>query len=131
MMVKNGLKRFILKSLHAGRWLFLTAILHRSLRNCFFFNPLIYFFQFLFGLLFSLFSLDFYFPFFLGLLFSLRTFISLFSLDFYSIRVTFWISSKFYYWIWNFGHFYEVSENRFPHGGITKIFVIDHFHHHF
>ena len=61
-----------------------TAILHRGLRNCFFY-PLIYFIQFLFGLLFpfslwtfiTLFSLDFYFP------FSLWTFISLFSLDFY------------------------------------------------
>ena len=63
----------------------MTAILHRGLRNDFFFITFIYFFQFLFGLLFpfslwtyfSLFSLDFYFLFFFGLLFSL------FSLDFY------------------------------------------------
>ena len=62
---------------------FLTAILHRGLRNCFSLRH-IYFFHFFFGLLFpfsfwtfiSLFFLDFYFPFF-------RTFISLFSLDFY------------------------------------------------
>jgi hypothetical protein len=64
-----------------------------------FFITLIYFFQFLFGLLFpfslwtfiSLFSLDFYFPFLFGLLFSL------FSLDFDSIAVTFWISSKTFF----------------------------------
>ena len=63
---------------------FLTAILHRGLRNCFFFSLRSFtfsnfFFPFLFGLLFpfSLFSLNFYFP------FSLWTFVSLFSLDFY------------------------------------------------
>ena len=60
---------------------FLTAILHRGLRNDFFFSSVrhfrIYFFQFLFGLLFpfsiwtfiSLLYLDFYFPFLFGLLF--------------------------------------------------------------
>ena len=78
---------------------FLTAILHRGLRNDFFFSP-IYFFQFLFGLLFPFFLRTFIFPFLFGLLFplfsgdfyflfgllfpfSLWTFISLFSLDFY------------------------------------------------
>ena len=89
---------------------FLTAILHRGLRNDYFFFHLNqftfsnfyldFYFPFLFGLLFSLFSLDFYFSFLFGLLFSLYfpflwTFISLFSLDFYSIAVTFWISFKF------------------------------------
>jgi hypothetical protein len=65
---------------------FLTAILHRGLRNDFFFHyvyllfpifiwtfislfSLDFYFLFLFGLLFSLFSLDFYFPFLIGLLF--------------------------------------------------------------
>ena len=56
---------------------FLTAILHRGLRNDFFFSGHIYFFHILFGLLFpfsiwiyiSLFCLDFYFPFLFGLLF--------------------------------------------------------------
>ena len=60
----------------------MTAILHRGLRNGFFFSSVvrhfrIYFFQFLFGLLFpfsiwtfiSLFYLDFYLPFLFGLLF--------------------------------------------------------------
>ena len=61
---------------------FLTAILHRGLRNDFFFS-LIYFFQFLFGLLFPFFLRTFIFPFLFGLLFPffLGTFI--FSLDFY------------------------------------------------
>ena len=27
----------------------------------------------------------------------------------------------------NFGHFYEVRENSLPHGGISKIFFLDHF----
>ena len=81
---------------------FLTAILHRGLRNDFFSQP---FTQFLFGVLFPffvwtfifLFSLGFYFHFLFRLIFpfSLWTFISLFSLDFYSIAVTFWISSNF------------------------------------
>ena len=30
--------------------------------------------------------------------------------------------SYFYYWICDFGHFYEVMETIFPHGGISKIF---------
>ena len=60
---------------------FLTAILHRGLRSCFF----LYFRSFTFHILF-------------GLLYpsSIWTFISLFYLDFFhSIAVTFWISSKF------------------------------------
>jgi hypothetical protein len=75
--------------------LILTTILQRGLRNCFFFPIFIWTFI-------SHFSLDFYFPFFFGLLFSHFSlefyflFISLFSLDFYSIAVTFWISSKFF-----------------------------------
>ena len=69
----------------------MTAILHRGLRNDFLF------FQFQFT--FSLFSLDFYFPFLFGLLFpfSLWSFISLFSLDVYSITVTFWLFSNFFF----------------------------------
>ena len=79
---------------------FLTAILHRGLRNDFFFfsqftfsNFYLDFYFFLFRLLFpfslwifiSLFYLDFFFPFFFGFLspFSLWTSISLFYLDFY------------------------------------------------
>ena len=67
--------------------MFLTAILHRGLRNCFFFRlhllfpysfwififlfSLDFYFPFLFGLLFPFyFSLKFYFPFFFGLLFN-------------------------------------------------------------
>ena len=72
---------------------FLTTILHRGLWNDFFS---------LRSFTLSNFSLDFYFPFslwtfisllfyFFGLLFSL------FSLDLYSIAVTFWISSKFFH----------------------------------
>ena len=53
--------------------IFLIAILHRDLRNDFFFhfffNTNLLFFQFLFGLLFPLFYLDFCFPFSFGLLF--------------------------------------------------------------
>ena len=66
----------------------MTAILHPGLRNCFFF---------ICSFSFSNFYLVFYFPFLFGLLlpFFFWTFISLFSLDFYSISVTFWISSKF------------------------------------
>ena len=30
--------------------------------------------------------------------------------------------SYFYYWICDFGHFYEVRESSLPHGGISKIF---------
>ena len=84
----------------------------------FFFSP-IYFFQFFFGLLFpfslwtfiSLFSGDFYFlfgllfflwtfifPFLIGLLFPFFLWTFIFSLDVYSIAVTFWISSKFFIW---------------------------------
>jgi hypothetical protein len=29
--------------------------------------------------------------------------------------------------ICDFGHFYEVRESSFPHGGISKIFFLDHF----
>ena len=65
---------------------FLTAILHRGVLGIVFFSCRPYF---------LLFYLDFYFPFFFLLLFSLLTFISLFSLDFYSIVVTFWISFNF------------------------------------
>ena len=81
--------------------LFLTAILHRGLRNCFFFFFFIrsftfsnfyldFYFPFHFGLLFPFFLWIFIFPFIFGLLFpfSLWTFIFLFSLDFYSIAVT-------------------------------------------
>ena len=77
-----------------------------------FFSRFICFFQFLFGLLFPFFYMDFYF-------FFIWTFISLFCLDFYflflfgpfllnmsfnsflflPIAVTFWVSSKLYYWI--------------------------------
>ena len=82
--------------------LFLIAILHRDLRNCFVFSISVhllsifyldFYFSFLFGLLspfsiwtfFSLFYLDFYFSFLFGLLFpfSICTFISLFYFDFY------------------------------------------------
>ena len=80
---------------------FLTAILHRGLRNDFFFHYvhllsifyLDFYFPFLFGLLFpfsiwtflSLLYLDFYFPFLFGLFypFSIWTFLSLLCLDFY------------------------------------------------
>ena len=92
---------------------FLTAILHRGLRNDFFFSLrsftfsnfyLDFYFPFLFGLLFPFFIWTFIFPFLFGLLFpfshwtfiSLLFLFSLFSLDFYSIAVTFWISSKFF-----------------------------------
>ena len=87
---------------------FLTAILHRGLRNCFFYAlfPLsnIYF-----DCYFPFFYLDFYFPFLFGLSFpfSILTFISIlfqfsfiffqfffstFSFFIYLIAVTFWIS---------------------------------------
>ena len=33
----------------------------------------------------------------------------------------------FCYWIWDFGHFYEVRESSLPHGGISKIFFLGHF----
>ena len=36
-------------------------------------------------------------------------------------------ASYFYYWICDFGHFYEVRESSLPHGGISKIFFLDHF----
>ena len=69
-------------------YIFLTAILHRGLRNDLFFVSPIYFFRFLFGLLFSfsiwtfisLFYLNFYF--FLGLLFLFRPFYFFFRLLF-------------------------------------------------
>ena len=32
----------------------------------------------------------------------------------------------FYYWICDFGHFYEVRESSLPHGGISKIFFLHH-----
>ena len=35
--------------------------------------------------------------------------------------------SYFHYWICDFGHFYEVRESSLPHGGISKIFFLDHF----
>ena len=83
---------------------FFTTILHRSLRNSFFCYLSICFFQFLFGLLFTLFYLTFWIPYLFGLLFSLPiwTFISLFSTFFFdSIAVnhlgflpTFWLSIK-------------------------------------
>ena len=67
---------------------FLTAISNRGLRNCFFLR-FIYFFQFLFGLLLPIFSLDFYFP------FSIWTFISLFIWTFISRHFeTFWDISR-------------------------------------
>ena len=39
--------------------------------------------------------------------------------------------SYFYHWICDYGHFYEVKESSLPHGGISKIFFLDHFFHHF
>jgi hypothetical protein len=84
---------------------FLTAILHRGLRNCFF--------LFYASFTFSNFYLDFYFPFsnwtlishflfgllfpFFYLVFSFSIWVSIF-LNFYftPIAVTFWISSKFF-----------------------------------
>ena len=84
--------------------LFLIAILHRDLRNAFFFSLQFTFhilfglllpfsvwtfiFPFLFGLLFSLVYLDFYFS--LGLLFLFKTFISLLDFSFF-----FWLLSAF------------------------------------
>ena len=68
--------------------MFLTAILHRGLRNCFFLGSgRIFFFYILFGLLFFFSIWTFIFPFLFGLLFpfSLWTFIPFyfpFSLDF-------------------------------------------------
>ena len=86
---------------------FLTAILHRGLRNCFFFCSQT--FHILFGLLYPFsiwtFTSLFYFPFLFGLLFFFifqfffnffPTFFSIFF--FYSIVITFWISSKFFIW---------------------------------
>ena len=35
--------------------------------------------------------------------------------------------SFFYYWICDFGHFYEVRESNLSHGGISKIFFLGHF----
>ena len=58
--------------------MFLTAILHRGLRNCFFLGSgRIFFFYILFGLLFFFSIWTFIFPFLFGLLFpfSLWTFI--------------------------------------------------------
>ena len=69
-------------------WWFLTATLHRGLRNDFFFHYVHFFLPSFIWTFISLFSLDFYFPFIFGLLFSL------FFLDFYSIVVTFWIYSN-------------------------------------
>ena len=72
-------------------YFFFTAILHHGLRNDFFLVSPIYFFKFLFGLLFSLFYLEFYFflcPFFLFL-----TFISIFA----QFAIWTWISSKFFF----------------------------------
>ena len=37
----------------------------------------------------------------------------------------------FYYWICDFGHFYEVRKNSLPHGGISKRFFYTTFHNHF
>ena len=88
---------------------FLTSILHRGLRYCFF-HFRSFTFHNLFWLLYpfsiltfiSLFYLDFYFPFLFGLLlpfyypFLFGLWFSLFSLDAYSIAVTFWVSSKFF-----------------------------------
>ena len=59
-----------------GKDFFLTATLQCGLRSYFFSLRSFTFFQLLFGLFISLFSLDFYFPFFFDILFSL------FSLDF-------------------------------------------------
>ena len=79
---------------------FLTAILHRGLRNDFF-SCHIYFFHILFGLLFSffiwsfisLFSLDFYFPLVFGLL------LSLFNLEFY---FPFLFGLLFLFFLWTY-----------------------------
>ena len=87
---------------------FLTTILQCGLRNAFFFistNLLFslgFYFPFLFGLLLFFFGLLFsFFRFLFGLLFLFffrfsLGFFPLFSLDFYSISVTFWISFKFF-----------------------------------
>ena len=118
-VIQKGISEWICKE--ELSW-FLTAILHRGLRNDFFFIffsqftfsnfYLDFYFPFLFGLLFlfSLFSLDFlpllFLDFYFRLIFVLfssyfRLIFVLFSfplfyLDFYSIAVTFWISSKFF-----------------------------------
>ena len=65
-----------------------------------FFLRHIQFFHILFGLYIPFFSSDFYYPFLIRLLFpfSIGTiFFIFFSILFYSIAVTFWISSKFYF----------------------------------
>ena len=87
---------------------FFIAILHRDLRNCFFFRHLLFTFHIVFGLLFPLFYLDFCFPFLFGLLFpfSIWTFISLLHLNFFSILFQFFsISLQFLFFIRLRSHF--------------------------
>ena len=75
----------------------LTAILHRGLRNCFFsFLRYIYFLQFLFGLLFPFFYLDFVISFLFGLLFPFF----LFGIFFFNSS----FNSSFNYFYTNRGH---------------------------
>ena len=77
----------------------LTAILHYGLKNDFFFFSQFTFSNFYMDF-YSLFLLDFYFPFLFGFFylsffqFFINSFPTLFHFFFYSIAVTFWISSK-------------------------------------
>ena len=77
----SGILSFKLHSMILFLIQFLIAILHRDLRNCFFFRHLSFTFHILFGLLFPLFYLDFCFPFIFDFYFFFWTFISF--LDFY------------------------------------------------
>ena len=107
---------------------FLTAILHRGLRNDFsFFQVASTFFHILFGLLYpssiwtfiSLFYLDFYFPLLFGLFFSFsflfQFFFSVFSILLRSLILD---SSKFY-----FLSKYLILELNSQHSLICSIFV--------
>ena len=87
---------------------FLTAILHRGLRNDFFFFSQFTFFQFLFGLLFS------FSPFFQFLFqFCFNSFSFLFSLLFLFDHGHIWISSKFF--IWYIAHGHKITTLAFNH----------------
>ena len=48
-------------------------------------------------------------------------------LDFFFWNPSMREDSHFFYWICDFGHFYEVRESSLPHGGISKRFFLDHF----
>ena len=80
-----------------SEWLFFhyVHLLFPFFKRLFFPFSLSTYFLFLFGLLFPFSFLDFYFPLFFFSLFFFGHFSSLFFLDFYSIAVTFWISSNF------------------------------------